>query len=415
MKLTRNAILALVTIGLVYFLLTTDFHKDEKAPQPSPPPPTSPAASEKLLYNPEDVSALTWSFKDKTLELKKENGHWTDSAGHSLGDDASWGAARRVSILTRSILSKDVKVPVPLGRFTVKVKGESWEGQYGDHSFDWDAGPQAGNGFDFSSDQDLKDLFGEGLFGFQSHKVKWCDSSDLRQVDFKSDWTLKKQDHKWITIQGKTTEPAREQAVGHFLQRACELTADLFIADPGQGPKDAAPILKIVEGHGQIVVQRDNGIYFSNQIPAFKSRDLDDLMTTNLDDIKDPSLEEGKVALDPSKTTPERLAAIRKIKDMRSVAGIPALKTIVFEDTNLDVYRYEAVDALAAIGTKEAFKIIADRLAQIGRSGFELRMARALSAAMGRAFKSDEKTPENIRRPEVNDLLDAYKKNPPGR
>ena len=103
------------------------------------------------------------------------------------------------------------------------------------------------------------------------------------------------------------------------------------------------------------------------------------------------------------------------MKDKHSAEAVEPLKTLVNEQTEIDLYRYEAVDALAAIGTKEAFHVIAERLAEVGRSGFELRLARALAMAMGKSFMSDEKTPETQRRKEVQDLLASARKNPPGR
>ena len=155
-------------------------------------------------------------------------------------------------------------------------------------------------------------------------------------------------------------------------------------------------------------------LFFTNS-PVFTSQTFSELIKVSPDDFKDPSLEVGRIALDPKKSQDERIKAIRKMKDSHSPEGIPALKTLINERTEIDLYRYEAVDALAAIGTKEAYKVIADRLAEIGRSGFELRLARALALGMGHNFVSDEKTPEPQRRAEVQDLLAFYRSHPPGK
>ena len=164
-----------------------------------------------------------------------------------------------------------------------------------------------------------------------------------------------------------------------------------------------------------------HGDYFSTtprshfKTTLFKSEDLIGIVGIDLKLFEDPAVGAGKIILDTGKSQDERIKAIREVKKLKSIDALPALKNIVFEKTEIDVYRYEAVDALAEIETKEAFKIIADRLASVSRSGFQLRLARALAAAMNEPFTSDENTPEVVRQSEVHELLKNYHKSPPGK
>jgi hypothetical protein len=264
--------------------------------------------------------------------------------------------------------------------------------------------------------------------------VDICDPAKIEFIELKSaknTLRLRRTKSHW-NIESPEASPARGSAVETWLQHACKLNVGKFMGEASISKLDK-PVLTLREKSGPGFLLYPGGdsrmsanSEKSSSTPPFKifctgnskllrkvcfsSSDLESELDLKESEFKDPSLEEARIALDEKRSLDERVAAIRKIKDLRSEAGIPALKELVFQTTEIDSYRYEAVDALAAIGTRETYKIIADRLEQVGRTGFQLRLARALALSVGYPFSADEKTPDPERQQQIHELLDAFRK-----
>jgi hypothetical protein len=385
------------------------------------------AAAAETLFDPQKVREISWTEQGKTIRLKWKNDSWSSPGAPKDFKPDSWNIHRRLVLLSQAsgLTPVDLKNP-PTGSLVFVTskdiqtgqQAHQIEGQFNQEGFQWTSGPHKSQGYLFSNHPEIADLFDEGLKSISLHEITQCHPDKVNRLEFagKAGWALTKKKTQWVLTQEQKENPARPAVVANFLKLLCDVSVDHFFPSKSTIPQGANEVLEVYEGEKKITLSStaDQNFIFGDA-PVFTSKNLVEALKESVDDFKDPSLEVGRVALDPSKSKNERILAIRAMKDSKSPEGIPALKALVDEKTEIDLYRYEAVDALAAIGTKEAFKIIADRLGEVGRSGFELRLARALALGMGHNFVSDEKTPEPRRRAEVQDLLSYYRQKGAGK
>ncbi len=395
----------LLVIAVATIVITAAvIYRSDHTPTPlEPPPVTNPIkVAPQNIYDPESVTSLMWQYKDEKILLTKSD---------ALSKDARWALERRVILLSKSRLIPVKKITDPLGEISIKTKTEDISGSYDAQVFRWDTGRGAGQGIRFEQEPNIREIFAEGLWGFKPHQITLCDPKKITTVN-STDWSLeKKQNGIWV-LSGK--DEVRSNSLPALFEKLCRVEVDVF--DLFTKIEKATTAANIKWGNKNLELKRDGDFFLTGDFPSFKSETLSALLSKNtLADLRDPTGEIAKIAVDRTQSQEERIKSIRALRGNSSPEALNALRTIIFENTDIDLYRYEAVDTLAATNTKASFKIITDRLAQVGRSGFELRMARALAAAMGRFFKSDEKTPESERRPEVDELLKAAQTHPPGK
>jgi hypothetical protein len=410
----KLVIIAIASIGI---LIGVIIYSDRPTAPPIPPitnpihmgmPPVS-------IYNPDELVQLSWTVGKENLKLKNSDGVWSKISGASFIHQVDqWGAQRRGQVLSRLPLENGITVPNELGKieFTISSSKEKITGIYDHQNFQFVSGPVKDKGFHLDTNKDLREIISEGLWGFYPHKIELCRYEKLKSVAFK-DWSLERvQD--WIVVDKDKKDKARTELVKPFLEKICHLDVDAF--STGEEPGAAPIVLKIESKSGTNEVKEFANTFSARGFPYFKSRGLaETLILTHPEDLRDPTSKEAQTAINKRASQQERLDAIRKLRGNKSPESIAALREIIFENTDIDLYRYEAVDTLTDIGTKESLKVLIDRLPQVGRSGFELRIARALAGAMGTFFRSDEKTPEETRRPEVDNLVQMALKKPPGK
>lgn len=407
LHLPSKIILAVSLVGLMSYLYFSN-PKDSKPKESQKPSVVTPGGPVSI-FDPGEATELTWVFRDKTRRFAKNpEGHWASLQAREYDP---WGVQRRVTLLSRLPLKKNFSLTAPIGRVVIKTPQASFEGIFTQSQFMWDSGPAVGSGIDFGDDIDIRRVFEEGTMGFEPHGISICEPDKLSEIYLANhEATLRKSDKKWLLfLKDKEPLPLRDQVTQPWLKALCNVTADYFKEEKTE--ETGAPVVRLKDENGrQFVLTVRNGVYTGAQPAPFMSDSFSQTLKLNVETLIDPTLDEAKVALDSQKSQSARVAAIRKIKELGSPQAIPALKILLFENTDLDVYRYEATDALAAIGTSEALQAIADRLSQVGRSGFQLRLGRALAAHLGYPFTSDEHTPDEVRQTEVQDLLAEFKK-----
>jgi len=396
----------LILAGVSYLIYRDDRPSVEKQ---KPVPLEVVSSGKSNVFDVTHVLSLTWSFRQKKIYCL-------------LSKCDPWSFKRRLAILSVLENPIDVSISQPLGEVSVGLTDESrvaLQGVYDDKSFVWVTGPFKGKGFLFENNLNVKNIFMEGVEGLADHKIPICKPESLTQVTLESS-SLHRENGKWFVFskEGKELGPAGHETVTEWLNQVCNLQITYFVPDEKQ-LKFENSVLTIKQ-KSDITFSKQGSIYFVSGIEnklthiPFTSDSVDHLVQVDFKNFIDPNFSYSKTMLDSTKTQQERLGAIREIKKLKSVAALPALRKIIFEKTEIDLYRYEAVDALVEIGTYAAYKIIAERLAEVPQSGFQLRLARALAPPLGESFISDEHTPEEPRRLEVQNLLKEYKKHPPG-
>lgn len=310
-------------------------------------------------------------------------------------------------------MTTGISVNNPVGKIELIDSGEKLEGVYDRQSFQWLTGPGKDKGVHLAENNNIREIFSEGLFGFQPHKLELCKPNQVKKVTLPA-WVLEKEKGQWNILEKNKKDRARPDQVNTILEKICDIAVDTFATSAEPGTSTDA--LKIDSGSKEVVIKKFINTFLQVGGPYFESHSLTETLSLiRSDDLRDPTLDEAKIALDRRQPQDERIKAIRKLRGNNSPQAIAALRDIIFEPTDIDLYRYEAVDTLQETNTKQGWKVIIDRLPQVGRTGFELRMARALAGAMGTFFKADEKTPEEVRRPEVDNLVEMAKKKPPGK
>ena len=380
----------------------------------------------------DQVMEVNWKDSSLAVSTKRDpHGKWRRIAVSKrikLSEIDPWTVHRLLVLLTNADASSKTSEPTACevagpagskrmcGAIALQAGTQKLNGVYDEKIFLWNQGPHKEQEISLEVHPEIKQLLESGPLSLFSKDVKACDPLRITAVKVEvPKINLKKRGAKWFSVVGEGKEQTEREArafeTESFVDRLCKFEVDNFVSDAAFSK---ARLVATLSSNTKLVLKERDGLYSFAGLPTFRSKELEATLKTNPDDFVDPGDVLGKIALDPNRPSKERIEALRKIKDERSVSSIPALKSLINEKTEIDLYRYEAVDALSAIGTKEAYQILSDRLAEIGRSGFELRLARALSLGIGRTFSSDERTPEIQRRKEVQDLLEACRKDPPG-
>jgi hypothetical protein len=371
----------------------------------APPPITNPIKLlSKNIFNPNDITEVIWKYKRDEKVFRKSE---------TQSKSVQWALQRRLTILSK--LATQVTPPLKdvVGEVSLKSHDGAFHGVYNTENFQWTSGPSAGEGVAVTKESPLGEVLSEGLWGFKDHEITFCQPKELTKVVL-PDWFLEKISNQWKLHSKDKVEKVLPDPTKIFFEKLCIVTIDAF--DFFDVPEKIESAVTLVSRKKTTSLQKSGNLFIVEGYPHFKSHSLYELLTPKAsEDLRDPSTDVGKIAVDRKQSQEDRIKNIRKLRGNSSPEALASLRAIVFEDTDIDLYRYEAVDTLAVTGTKAAYQIIAERLAQVGRSGFELRLARALAGAMGRFFKSDEKTPEDVRRPEVDELIKAAKEHPPGK
>ncbi len=373
------------------------------------------------LYDPEKVIQLFWSSSTmggESIKIEKRNGQWLKLSGAPfIRDLDQWETQRRAIVFSKLQLEGGIPVPQELGKIEIKLANtESIVGIYNNQNFFFTDGPAKGKGFRIGSNKELQKIITEGIWGFYPHTLDLCRLETLKELQFnEKNWALKK-DKLWYVVRHESKEKGLAEPIELLLRKICNLKIDEFVGHDEIALDGAKTLMTFKVGSLVKELKKNGETFILPGFQPFKSNTLlDTLSLTDPQDLTDPTSKVAKTAVDKKASQEERLKAIRKLHGNKSKESIGALREIIFEQTDIDIYRYEAVDALAEIGTKDAYKVLIERLPQVGRSGFELRIARALAAAMGTFLKSDEHTPEDVRRPEVDALVQMALKNPPGK
>jgi hypothetical protein len=401
-----------ILVALTYFVIFNKENTDISPLEKQKAESLTSIAKDDKLFMPGEVTKLIWFVGKTKIELTKLGEHWHVSPSYIPIDE--WNIQRRIVTLSKVSLKSGITIIEPSGEVEFTTPIEKFHGIYNNSSFLWTNGSRKDHGFLFAENPDIKSLFDEGLWGFQPHVLKICDSNKIKSVTFK-DWSLEKNFNEWQVVEKGSKVRARPDLVEVLAKSLCQFKVDNFVEDV-KAP-DSTPKIRVKTSSREIDFKNDGELYFVTEYPiGLKSHYLAGLLSsTNPSSMKDPSLEEAKTAADRKASNEDRISAIRKLRGNQSPEALASLKTIIFEKTDIDLFRYEAVDSLVAIGTKDAYKVIADRLSEVGRSGFELRLARALAPALGSFFSADEKTPESERRPQVDALIKAAAAHPPGK
>jgi hypothetical protein len=409
-------LISLIIIALGLYLLIS--HDEAKVPEikadvkdvgASPALTAQPSAHIENFFDPDKVTKLVWTDSGASITLTKTGDKWTATPPTAVDP---WQVRRRLEIISH-FAPVEISASSVTGHVLIIAADKTLEGSFDQNHFFWTSKDIQGQGIDFTSQSLGGDAFDEGLLGFRPHEAELCNPKQVTALEIQGSWSIQKSKSGWTTKFNDKAEPARTGAVNEFLTHVCKVKVDRFYRPLAHDqPVREAVVIHLASRPEKVM---KSGSEYAFKDLTFSSEILDGLLKTDWDDVRDPTSEDGKVALDPKLDMKTRVMAIRKVRDNPSAAALPWLKELVFENTELDVYRYEAVDALASVGTKQAYGLIAERLAQVGRSGFQLRLARALAAGMGRPFMSDEKTPDSERQSEITELIEAYKKNPPGK
>jgi hypothetical protein len=419
--------LAFFALSGLYFFFSRD---DQYHPYDKLKPVSTPVAStstESSGFEIDDVKSFEWSFfkshikwpvEEKTLDSFEVRRHLL-----------------QFSKLNKKINASEFHPEKRVGEILIHFKDSRvLKGSYDEKMFVWTEGKLKNLGAYFltKDGENSRDLLFEGPLGLQIHVLKLCDPLKLINLEFANGAKLSKSIRGWMIFQKKdlqgisgTADLANTEEAFRFLKKLCSPKIDFFkpFLQGVTGLKLSSELemsSKTLKSVNASRLLKNNETYFFSQgghseSVSFTSKDLSDILKINLETLKDLSVQATRDFLDSTKSQIERLEAIRKVKKLKSQASVPDLRKLVFEDTDIDVYRYEAVDALAEIGSKEAFRVIGERLKTVKRSGFQLRLARALANAMGDSFSSDENTAEDVRQPEVKELLEEFEKNPPGK
>ena len=373
-------------------------------PRPEPSPSPLPITK---CFDPKQVTEF--KIKDHGFEtsFNRQNEGWKSSTPFEI-----FNVERRLIVLAALPLQPGNFLKTSFGEITLTIGGEKWQGRYNKAEFIWETGPQKLQQMVFKKDSPLKYLLFEGIEGFAPHHFSVCSEKSISNIKHGDNWELKRSGAKWLVIEKNKPEvPAKIQAVKDWLNGVCQVEIDFFDSVT-EGQLQTA--LELSGSAKTVKIETMGDLIKTPGHTPFLSEKMQRLLNFKADDFKDRAFDDSKIALDKNEIVKTRTDAIRRLKDARSPEGMDALRNVLFEETEFDVFRYEACDALASYGTKEAYALIAKRLSTEGRTGFQLRLARALGTALGMPFKSDEKTPDAVRQPEVQKLLAAFKARPPG-
>jgi hypothetical protein len=405
-------ILAIMILVGLYFLILRSNDGSQSLPSPVVP------AVSVLPQNVATKNAPLVVFDSKLVKKFR----WSHGTSNVFWPDPKLDAFQverflvTLSKLTTPVSGGAISAP-PKGTIEISLNtGDVIKGVYDEHYFIWQTGAFFDTGAIFSSASVLADILAEGTDSLKSHILKVCEGLTLNSIEFGAQQKLIKVKDRWeILIANHSLGLADRDTATQIVGQLCKIPVSKFVPIsvshlPRQQIEKFASGKIILNFASSKRIFEKRGSIFSTGKIRFESSELDRLVNINLEPLVDPAVGAGRAILNAALTQEERLKAIREIKKLKSKEAIPALRKLIFEDTDIDIYRYEAVDALAEIGTSDAIKIIADRLAQVSRSGFQLRLARALAAPISEPFTSDENTPDDIRQAEVHELLIAYKK-----